>query len=75
MTAMPVMKEYKRRLPEEQVALMKEVLQSLDSSAICIDASEWSIPEDGWYNATHITKEASWEFSIKLVDEINVKNE
>ena len=72
---MPVMKEYKRRLPEEQVALMKEVLQSLDSSAICIDASEWSIPEDGWYNATHITKEASWEFSIKLVDEINVKNE
>lgn len=72
---MPVMKEYKRMLPEEQVALMKDVLQSLDSAAECIDASEWPIPDDGWYNATHLTKEASWEFSIKLVDEINMKNE
>lgn len=67
---MPVMKEYKRRLPEEQVALMKEVLQSLDSSAICIDASEWSIPEDGWYNATHLTREASIPFTLHLLDSI-----
>ena len=67
---MPVMKEYKRRFPEEQVALMKEVLQSLDSSAICIDASEWSITEDGWYNATHLTKEASVGFTHQLMDSI-----
>lgn len=67
---MPVMKEYKRRLPEEQVALMNEVLQSLDSSAICIDASEWSIPEDGWYNATHLTREASIPFTLHLLDSI-----
>ena len=67
---MPVMKEYKRRLPEEQVALMKEVLQSLDSLAICIDASEWSIPEDGWYNATHLTREASIPFTRQLLDSI-----
>ena len=67
---MPVMKEYKRRLPEEQVALMKEVLQSLDSSSICIDASEWSIPEDGWYNATHLTREASIPFTRHLLDSI-----
>ena len=72
---MPVMEEYKEKLPREQVDLYQEVLQTLDSAAICIDASEWDIPEDGWYNATHITKEASWEFSIKLVDEINMKNE
>lgn len=64
---MPVMTEYKRQLPEEQVALMEEVLQSLDSSAICIDASEWDIPEDGWYNATHLTKEASEEFTRQLI--------
>lgn len=67
---MPVMKEYKRRLPEEQVALMKEVLQSLDSSAICIDASEWPISEDGWYNATHLTREASIPFTRHLLDSI-----
>ena len=67
---MPVMKEYKRRLPEEQVALMDELLLSLDSCAICIDASEWSIPEDGWYNATHLTREASIPFTRHLLDSI-----
>ena len=64
---MPVMEEYKRQLPKEQVALMEEVLQSLNSSAVCIDASEWEIPEDGWYNATHLTKEASEEFTRKIL--------
>jgi hypothetical protein len=63
---MPVMEEYKRILPEEQVSMMDEVLQSLDREAICIDASEWEIPEDGWYNATHLTKEASEEFTRKV---------
>lgn len=63
---MPVMEEYKKMLPVEQVELYNEVLQSIDSSAICIDASEWEIPEDGWYNATHLTKEASEEFTIKI---------
>ena len=63
---MPVMEEYKRLLPKEQVALMEDVLHSLDSSAICIDASEWEIPEDGWYNATHLTKEASEMFTNDL---------
>ena len=64
---MPVMGEYKRQLPKEQVALMEDVLQSLDSSAICVDASEWEIPQDGWYNATHLTKEASEEFTRQLI--------
>ena len=70
---MPVMEEYKEKLPREQVDLYQEVLQSLDSSATCIDASEWEIPEDGWYNATHLTKETSGEFTRKLIDE--AKNE
>lgn len=64
---MPVMGEYKRMLPREQVALMEDVLHSLDSFAICIDASEWEIPEDGWYNATHLTKEASEKFTRKIL--------
>lgn len=68
---MPVMGEYKRKLPEEQVALMDDVLHSLDSSAICIDASEWSIPADGWYNATHLTKESSESFTQELLLHIN----
>lgn len=64
---LPVMEEYKKRLPIEQVELYEDVLQSLDSFAICIDASEWEIPEDGWYNATHLTKEASEEFTRKIL--------
>lgn len=64
---MPVMEEYKRKLPAEQVALMEDVLYSLDSCATCIDASEWEIPADGWYNATHLTKEASEEFTRQLI--------
>lgn len=64
---MPVMGEYKKKLPKEQIALMDEVLQSLDSSAICIDASEWDISDDGWYNATHITKEESVEFTNRIL--------
>lgn len=67
---MPVMREYKKRLPAEQVALMDDVLLSQDSTAICIDASEWEIPEEGWYNATHLTKEESVEFTNKLYEEI-----
>lgn len=65
---MPVMEEYKSQIPVEQVDLYQEILLSLDSCAICIDASEWEIPEDGWYNATHLTKEASNEFTKKLLD-------
>lgn len=70
---MPMMEEYKKRLPKEQVALMEEILQSLDNCAICIDASEWEIPEDGWYNATHMTKEASEEFTRKILADFVVK--
>lgn len=66
---MPVMGEYKKMLPAEQLDLYKEVLQELESEAVCIDASEWSIPSNGWYNATHLTKEASEEFTRKLTDE------
>jgi len=64
---MPVMEEYKNKLPVDQVVLYEDLLQSLDSFAICIDASEWEIPEDGWYNATHLTKEASEEFTRKIL--------
>lgn len=63
---MPVMGEYKKKLSKEQIALMEDVLHSLDSCAIYIDASEWEIPEDGWYNATHLTKEASESFTYDI---------
>ena len=55
-------------LPELIVAVvMEDVLLSLNSVATCIDASEWEIPEEGWYNATHLTKEVSEAFSQQLL--------
>ena len=68
---MPVKAEYKECLPVEQLALQEVVLQDMSSSAIYIDASDWQIPADGWYNATHLTREAAVEFSKKLVDSID----
>lgn len=64
---LPVMEEYKEKLPREQVKLYEDLLLSLDSVAVCINASEWDIPDDGWYNATHLTKEASAEFTRQLI--------
>ena len=63
---MPVMKAYKEALPKEQVAVQDSVLRALEGKAVCIDASEWEMPEDGWYNATHLTREASADFTKKL---------
>lgn len=67
---MPVMKAYKEALPKEQVMMQDSVLRVLEGKAVYIDASEWDIPEDGWYNATHLTREASAEFTKKLRDVI-----
>ena len=67
---LPVMEEYKNKLPVDQVVLYEDLLQSLDSVAICIDASEWEIPADGWYNATHLTRESSIPFTRHLLDSI-----
>ena len=67
---MPVMKAYKEMLPKEQVMMQDCVLRALDGKAVYIDASEWDIPADGWYNATHLTREASAEFTKKLRDVI-----
>ena len=63
---MPVMEEYKRKLPVEQVSLYRNLLQELDSDARCIDASEWEIPDKGWYNATHLTYDVSASFTYEI---------
>lgn len=68
---MPVMKAYKEALPKEQVALQDSVLRALEGKAVCVDASEWEIPEDGWYNATHLTREASVDFTQRVRDTIS----
>ena len=67
---MPVMTEYKEALPPEQIAFHDSIMHTLPSSAIYIDASDWDMPDDGWYNATHLTREASVEFTERLMGKI-----
>ena len=67
---MPVKREYKEALPKGQIALHDSVMSNFPSGALYIDASDWEIPEDGWYNATHLTKEESVEFTERLRDTI-----
>ena len=66
---MPVMKEYKEALPPEQIALHDSVMCGLPIGTMYIDASDWEIPDDGWYNATHLTKEESVEFTERLLQQ------
>lgn len=68
---MPVMREYKEALLTEQIALHDSTMLGLPSCARYIDASYWSIPNDGWYNATHLTREASVEYTLQLIDTIH----
>ena len=67
---MPVKREYKDALSPEQIVLHDSVMRGLPSSAQYIDASDWEIPIDGWYNATHLTREASVDFTERLMDMI-----
>ena len=68
--AMPSMEAYRRQLPKEQLLLMDTMMQHFRSRAECIDASCWEIPEGGWYNATHLTREASVAFTKRLRERI-----
>lgn len=66
---MPAMGEYIAALPAGQVALCEAVFSSVDD-AIYIDASRWSVPADGWYNATHLTREVSVAFTRMVNDSL-----
>lgn len=71
LVVMPSQEEYRQLLPPEQIAAMDRLLAHLRDRALCIDASDWPVPEDGWYNATHLTREASVAFSYWLQDTIH----
>lgn len=69
--AMPAMEAYRKQLPTEQLALTDSLFVHLSGRVQCIDASAWSyVPERGWYNATHLTREASVGFTRLLMDSI-----
>ena len=68
--AMPAMESYRQQLPKEQLALTDSLFVHLSGRAQCIDASAWEIPDEGWYNATHLTREASVDFTRLLMDSI-----
>ena len=68
--AMPAMEAYRQQLPQEQLALTDSLFAHLSDRAQCIDASRWHISGSGWYNATHLTREASVNFTRQVMDSI-----
>ena len=69
---MPVRTEYKNYLSADQLALHDSIMRSLPSSVMYIDASDWDMPDIGWYNATHLTRETSTDFTKRLMNIITM---
>lgn len=65
--SMPAMSAYVSALPPKQVALHDSIFSALPAPAVYIDAIDWEVPEGGWYNATHLTREASIPFTQWLL--------
>lgn len=65
--SMPAMDAYVSALPPKQVALHDSIFSALTAPAVYIDATDWEMPEGGWYNPTHLTREASIPFTQWLL--------
>lgn len=65
--SMPAMEAYVSALPPKQVALHDSIFSALPAPAVYINATDWEVPEGGWYNPTHLTREASIPFTQWLL--------
>lgn len=65
--SMPAMDAYVSALPPKQVALHDSVFSAFPAPAVYIDATDWEVPEGGYYNPTHLTREASIPFTQWLL--------
>jgi hypothetical protein len=65
--SMPAMDAYVSALPPKQVALHDSIFSALPAPAVYIDATDWEVPKGGWYNPTHLTREASIPFTQWLL--------
>jgi len=70
---MPVLPTYKNRLPSRQIQLTDQLLQDLATKVTCLDATSYNVPDDDWYNVTHLTKEGSVAFTQWLIDQLEKK--
>ena len=65
--SMPAMDAYVSALPLKQVALHDSIFSALPAPAVYVDATDWGVPEGGWYNPTHLTRETSIPFTQWLL--------
>lgn len=65
--SMPAMDAYVSALPPKQVALHDSIFSALPKPAVYIDATDWEVPEGGWYNPTHLTRDVSIPFTQWLL--------
>ena len=67
--AMPMMEDYRIGMPVEQIAIMQEVLKSIDTTFECVtvlDYQGWGTEDDFW-NATHLNTTGAQRFTEALL--------
>ena len=71
LVAMPMMKEYRVGMPQEQIALMEQVMQEMAVRYRCVqvyDYQDWGGADDFW-NATHLNTNGARRFTELLMRE------
>ena len=73
LVAMPVLSGYRQGMPQEQIALMEQVLLDMSAQYDCVqflDYQCWGCNADFW-NATHLNKTGAELFTTKLAHDID----
>lgn len=68
LVAMPVMKEYRVGMPQEQIALMNLVMQEMEMRYDCVqiyDYQDWGVADNFW-NATHLNTDGARRLTREL---------
>lgn len=71
LVAMPMMEEYRVGMPQEQIALMEQVMQEMAMRYRCVqvyDYQDWGGEDDFW-NATHLNTNGARRFTEQLMRE------
>lgn len=72
LVAMPMLEEYRRAMPHEQIALMEQVMQQLTDTyphVQVLDYQSWGTDDD-FYNATHLNTTGASRLTREIVAEL-----
>ena len=74
--AMPILAEYRKAMPNEQITLMERVMQDMAEiyqNVYVLDYQSWG-KDDDFYNATHLNTDGAELFTTMLMDAIQTND-